>query len=118
MKCLMDQTTPNGSSSIMLYQSSTVFRNRDKKTTVCQPFGVLCSNAQPKPLQEASHFIIVSKSRLKCLFSVVSAIFFFISLNYSSCSSVQRNFVFFLKERSKWKTHLRQIGYKFSQMMN
>ena len=36
---------------------------------------VRCSNAHPKPLREASHFIRVSKSGLKCLFWVVSAIF-------------------------------------------
>ena len=78
----------------MLYLSSTEFRNCDANATVCQSFGNRCSNAQPKPFREASHFIRVSKSGLKCLLSVVSAIFSFINLNCFSCSSVQINFVF------------------------
>ena len=81
----------------MLYRSSTELGNRDANPTVCQPFGVFCSKAQPEPLREASHFILVSRSGLKCFFSVVSAIFCFISSNWFSCSSVQINFVFFLR---------------------
>ena len=64
----------------MLYLSSTEFENRDANATVCQPLAVRCSNAHPKPLREASHFIRVSKSGLKSLFSIVSAIFAFINL--------------------------------------
>ena len=59
---------PNSSRSLMLYRSSTDFKNRDAKTTVCQPFGVRCSKAQPKPLREASHFIRVSRSGLNAYF--------------------------------------------------
>ena len=65
----------------MLYLSSTEFKNRDANATVCQPFGVRCSNAHPKPLREASYFIRVSKSGLKNLFSVVSAIVSLINVN-------------------------------------
>ena len=61
-----------------------------------QSFGVRCSNGHPKPFREASHFICVSKSGLKCLFSVVSAIFSLINVNCFSRSSVQINFVVFL----------------------
>ena len=86
----------------MLYLSSTEFENRDANATVCQPFGVRCSNAQPKPLREASHFIRVSKSGLKCLISVVSAVSSFINLNCFSCSSVQINFVFFLSSEGSF----------------
>ena len=96
LKCSTDQTTPNSSSSLMLYLSSIEFKNCDANSTVCQPFGVRCSNAHPKPLREASHFISVSKSGLKCLFSVVSVNFSLINVSCFSCYSVQINFVFFL----------------------
>ena len=86
----------------MLYLSSREFKNRDAIATVCQPLGVCCSNAHPKPLREASHFIRVSNSGLKCLFSVFSAICSLINENCVSCSSVQRSFCIFLKKRSEW----------------
>ena len=50
----MDQTTPNKSSSFLLHRSSTEFKKRDSKATVCHSFGVCCFNAQPKPMRK--HF--------------------------------------------------------------
>ena len=77
---------------------------------MCQTFGVRCSIAQPKPFREASHFILVSKSGIKCLFSVVSAIFSFINLNCFSCSSGRINFVFFLSRGLSGKHNCDNFG--------
>ena len=97
----------------MLYRSSTEFKNRDAKTAVCQPFEDLCSNSQPNPVREASHFIWVSRSGLTYLFSVVSAIFCFISSNCSLCSYVQINFVFILRSGLSGKHNCDRLGINF-----
>ena len=94
----------------MLFLSSTEFKNRDAKATKCQPFAVRCSNAQPKPLREGSHFIRVFKSGLKCFFSVVSATIAFINLKCFSCSPVQINFVFFLSSGLSGKHNCDRLG--------
>ena len=60
-------------------------------------------NEQPKPFWDASHFIPVSRSGLKCLFSAASVIFVLVILKCCSCSSVQTNIVFFFnKGRRGW----------------
>ena len=80
------------SSSFMLYLISTEFKNRGANATVCQPLGVRCSNAHPKPLRDASHFIRVSSSGLKC--SVKIELFFMLIRPEKFC--------IFLKKRSEW----------------
>ena len=60
----------------MLYLSSTELRKREANATKCQPSGIRCSSARPRPFLDASHLLPVSKLGLKCLFSVASRFFF------------------------------------------
>ena len=69
--CSIAHTTPNNSSSLTEYFSSSEFKNRDAYAIANQPSAECCSNATPKPVLDASQTMRVSKCWSDCLFCVI-----------------------------------------------
>ena len=92
MKCSSDQTTPNSSSSFILYLCSFLLRNLLAYAIGCQLLFSFCSKHAPSPSLLASHFTRVSLLILKCFCSFMFRIAFFMFLNAAECFSFHSSF--------------------------